>query len=701
MTTLLPYTHTQATPGYRRVRNATKFIPPDAVQSGMIVDSEYQRGTSPLTVLHLRTVAANASCGRNIARILQAVNAVEPIELVVADGATGWLDTSLLDPNLDVDALSETGELTGVEQFLIRVNGSVSAYGVEDPSLYREMVGTQEGIRSRLAAITPFVERLRRLETLLASEQRGSAGADPSVPFPLANPVEWCRLILRILSLQCTMDNWEAARPWVEEFAPGDFLERLTAARPELAAIVPTPDPAVLEAFPIGARFYELAVRRGEVFAENALRIVAERNVSWVVSCITGFQEKPFVGRMKAEHASIITMSPQIQLSEQEPGNLFQSRFNRAMRAGGAPGDPGGIDMEQLRRMAAQMAEGMQKSGAGAEDGEAADPRALAAKLLESMKAQLAAREPAPTSDRDQALQHYQRGIERANAGDARAALEEFDEAARLLEGNGSASDRARIAELRAQMHERLDEPDRALDALREAEAFFDDGPDVSLLLATAELTRRHGEPDAVRELLRRVEPMIEQLDDRNAAIAYAGRVANVYEMMHDWNDCCRAFCLAHDMIEPDTDRNAEAMYDNNAGLAALLDGQIVRAVNLTRRAVGLERAMLADDENQAANLANALCNHARTLIVAGRFEEAEACLDEVVEMGEDAAAVVQLKLARYHSRLLAAHGDSTAALPHAERAVELSGAVQSGPSASEDDAGWLARLREETNGGD
>lgn len=137
-------------------------------------------GVNPL--IHIQSVHAHPETQRKIYGLLKFLEEKYGIESIFVEGAGEELNPGFFrffnenDLNVRVaEKLVERGELTGAELFLIESERNIPAYGLEEPSLYRENLTSFQAVMAQRALTSRFTESARghinRLETLLLQPQ--------------------------------------------------------------------------------------------------------------------------------------------------------------------------------------------------------------------------------------------------------------------------------------------------------------------------------------------------------------------------------------------------------------------------------------------------------------------------------------------------------------------------------------------------
>lgn len=631
MTLALHFQRQSMSDSYRRARDAIRFAPQDAIMS-MVRDPDFHRGTSQLTVLHIQTLAGSPTCSQNAGEILSGAHCGWPLEAVFTDGAAGQLDASRLDGE-DLESLIEAGKLTGAEQFLCGAGRGVPGFGVEDMALYTAAMEFQQAVVANSRAATPFVKALSAIKPIL----KGQPAAKVEGPLPKSQPELWCDLLTKIISLHCTMDDWVKSLPSVADYGPVRFADSLAERSAELSNLILPHAAAAEVCFDQALGFYNAAVARGTRFAEILLQICDEQQFEWVGCCVTGFQERPFLERLRAADASYISLLPQIELREREPGNLFQSRFQHGLAAAAQ------------QAVQAEIAE--------------------VQRLFQEGTRLHQADQPGPAADcLDAAIAHLQK-IDGHRPDDvhllSQHRLEYLYQAGRLDEA-------------RQRLNELADAAPGRLSAL------------VFVGLMAAKLS----DSQRARATLRKALDNLAEEEDVSQRLAYGQQVANACESLFSPLEVAAVYEGLRPLCREAGNRDLEAAFWNNAGLARLLCGDQETALEAMQEAVALERKIAEEVATPPLGLANALLNRARVRLKAGQIDAAGIDLEEAAAI-PGAAQQYRLKLARYRSRWHAARREMAAAVSLATEAAELAQSAPVFPLAAEDDAAWLASVRQ------
>jgi tetratricopeptide (TPR) repeat protein len=605
---------------YRRARRAIRYVS-YKLRGGKL---EHVRGTGPATVLHISMVGNNAASSRNTAGIFRVFHAVTPLQAVLMEGCTGAMNYSALRGRslAELDRLLEQGQIAPQLHFAATCGSPVVVYGIEDMALLQEAMNAQRGVFQRQEAVGKY---LKQLGGIIA--QTTPAGATDA-PLPLAQPKKWHKHLTDLLTLGVVYDQWATIEPLLSEFGPGDYEAALARSQPG-GAPLPVPD-AVREAATHAIRFYQLAVQRGQTFADRALQFLATSGATSVASGVTGFQTTVYLAALERAGVSYLNTRPHLEAEDLGgSANLFELRVNELFSA-----PPPARDAF---------------TGLGERFNQAMD--LIRAKKNDEAIAILRELDSLPWNDKPEL-----RPSALVVAGQLAAALTR----ARQAPEAWTVMNRARV-----QYADLMDAPTFVL----VAEVASAAGEQTESLAALREATERYttiDEPDALSRLRTRAASLLEALGQFAAYCVEAEWLAQWYEQQGNADQA--------------------GVYHNNFGLAALKLGRVSAALAALNRSVELSRGVCGPGD-----LGVTLVNRARVLIAGGDVIAAEADLSEADRLvpADDSR---RYRLMRAQSRLHHARGERERALELARQIVAVPKAGVTMLN-RDDDAAWVREL--------
>lgn len=669
MKNVLGYERPDFTSSYRRGRTALRFVPQDILLGNLFSQAGHFHGTHPLTILHVPTVAGSPTCSENVARILSYIHRAEPLQLILSDGAAGKLSPENLDPSwgeYEIQNLVDNGEVSGPELFLIRYDRSVPAYGCEDVDLYRANLQAQVRVRELLSQSADYVTHLNRLANQLGDKE--SKDAVRGERLLVSKPGLCASLFDRLLRLNLTVQQWLAIEPCLDDLVPGVFEQRLITEGIVKSGDVPVlnDDPQVQSLRDNAVEFYRLAVRRGTSHAKTIMRIASEHDATWIAACLTGFQEHSFREELMQQGVSILKVNPHLTVRRREPGNLFQLRYNRAVAAN------------------------------------ATRQASAATSLAEQVLAMLPNRDAPPPEAFDSTVaEEFIRRVRESEQKLAQgtvegvvAALLELLQAERLCQAPDAPHEIAADVGLRlGQTWLLLQQTEAACQAVDATIRDPDEFAGAAHLIGAVDVYSRAHREERARELLERLPDCLDRVTDPQERLQFETHLMRLRESLEGIDGTVRANERLRQVAIEFDHEDTLAASENNLGLAHAILGDHVKGLSHLDRSVAIERDLAARHEGREYPLANALCNRARVLLLAGDDEAAATDLDEAETLAADRCG---LKLARYRSRLAVQRGSHEEAVRFARQAAELSVAAVPNLLADEDDQAWLSSLEEE-----
>lgn len=156
-------------------------IPPEIASIEEVFIPDPKKSTAP-PVIHIQSVHAHPETQKKIYALLKFLDEKYGIGSMFIEGAAEQLNPDFFhffDENrLNVrvaEKLVEKGELTGAELFLVESHKKIPAYGIEDPSLYRENLTSFQTVMLQRPLTSQFTSEthsfLDRLETVLLTPE--------------------------------------------------------------------------------------------------------------------------------------------------------------------------------------------------------------------------------------------------------------------------------------------------------------------------------------------------------------------------------------------------------------------------------------------------------------------------------------------------------------------------------------------------
>jgi hypothetical protein len=303
-------------PSYRLARQALRYVPQQ-----LISKSEFYRGEGRATVLHMSAVGNNLSCQQNVAAILQSFHAIAPLQAVMMEELSGDVDLTALRalPRPEVERFFEQGQLAPQAYFAVTTTEKLYLHGLEDIASIRQARQAQRLVVHSQQAVSEY---LQQLESIL---NRIPLPVDPGWPLPLAQPKQWLKQLADLLKLGLVYQSWEKIEPLLERFGPGGFEAALGEVAPQSTAGFPAVPASIHEAAAQAVNFYRAAVNRGKAFADNALALLDNTQLTRAASSFTGFQATVYLERLRKAGVSYLHLTPKIELDRpDESVNLFE-----------------------------------------------------------------------------------------------------------------------------------------------------------------------------------------------------------------------------------------------------------------------------------------------------------------------------------------------------------------------------------------
>lgn len=135
---------------------------------------EASKPISPKIIIHVRDAHSIYEAQKNIAQLIELLNRRYQVRLVCLEGASGKIDTSVLnqfsDPTINrrvLEDLVREGKVTGAEYAAAVLGAPITIYGIENPTLYQENVKAYRTLAQHREKVTQvFTLFERQLEDL-------------------------------------------------------------------------------------------------------------------------------------------------------------------------------------------------------------------------------------------------------------------------------------------------------------------------------------------------------------------------------------------------------------------------------------------------------------------------------------------------------------------------------------------------------